>query len=130
MTQNVHWSRTSVCLSVSMSVCPRPHAHTTTRTRIWGNGRGCPLVVYYWADLQSVHRFHCYDNSSEREMSASACTCSMAGSYCRPAASGVSDLCLFVMWIFQTTLMFLCTPIKVVLRRLRALMMQMTCAMS
>ena len=27
-----------------------------------GNGRGCPLVVHYWADLQSVHGFHCYDN--------------------------------------------------------------------
>jgi len=27
-----------------------------------GNGRGCPLVVYYWADLQSVHGFRCYDN--------------------------------------------------------------------
>jgi len=23
-----------------------------------GNGRGCPI----WADLQSVHRFRCYDN--------------------------------------------------------------------
>ena len=28
----------------------------------WGNGRGCPLVVQYWADLQSVHEFRCYDN--------------------------------------------------------------------
>jgi len=28
----------------------------------WGNGRGCPLVVHYWADLQSVHGFRCYDN--------------------------------------------------------------------
>jgi len=27
-----------------------------------GNGRGCPLVVHYWADLQSVHGFRCYDN--------------------------------------------------------------------
>jgi len=27
-----------------------------------GNGRGCPLVVYYWAYLQSVHGFRCYDN--------------------------------------------------------------------
>ena len=59
-----------------------------------GNGRGCPLVVYYWADLQSVHGFRCYDNahvcklialysanacSAEREMSASAYTCCMAG---------------------------------------------------
>ena len=22
---------------------------------------GVPLVVHYWVDLQSVHRFHCYD---------------------------------------------------------------------
>jgi len=27
-----------------------------------GNGKGCPLAVHYWADLQSVHGFHCYDN--------------------------------------------------------------------
>jgi len=27
-----------------------------------GNGRGCCLVVHCWADLQSVHEFHCYDN--------------------------------------------------------------------
>jgi len=26
----------------------------------WGDGRGFPLVVHYWADLQSVHRFRCY----------------------------------------------------------------------
>jgi len=24
---------------------------------------GCPLVVHYWADLQLVHGFHCYDNA-------------------------------------------------------------------
>ena len=60
----------------------------------WGNGRGCPLVVHYWSDLQSVHGFRCYDSihvckfislytvnahSAEREMLASACTRSMAG---------------------------------------------------
>ena len=27
-----------------------------------GNGRGCPLVVHYRADLQSVDGFRCYDN--------------------------------------------------------------------
>ena len=27
-----------------------------------GTGRGCPLVVHYWTDLQSVHGFRCYDN--------------------------------------------------------------------
>jgi len=26
------------------------------------DGMGCPLVVHYWADLQSVHGFRCYDN--------------------------------------------------------------------
>jgi len=28
----------------------------------WRNGSGCPPVVHCWADLQSVHGFHCYDN--------------------------------------------------------------------
>ena len=27
----------------------------------WGNGRGCPLVMYYSEDLQLVHGFRCYD---------------------------------------------------------------------
>jgi len=37
-----------------------------------GNGRGNPLVMHYCTDLRSVHGFRCYDNSAEREMSASA----------------------------------------------------------
>ena len=55
----------------------------------WGNGRGCPLVVQYWVDLQSVHGFRCYDNiivlytanayNAKREMSGSACTRSVPG---------------------------------------------------
>ena len=63
---------------------------------------GFPLVVYYWADLQSVHGFRCCDNihickltaicsanvySAEGEMSVSACTRSMAGSYVASATS-------------------------------------------
>jgi len=27
-----------------------------------GSGRGCSLVVQYWADLQSVHGLRCYGN--------------------------------------------------------------------
>jgi len=27
------------------------------------SGRGCPLVVHYWADLQSVHGLCCYGNT-------------------------------------------------------------------
>ena len=29
-----------------------------------GNGTGCPLVVHYRADFQSVHRFRYYDNTA------------------------------------------------------------------
>ena len=45
---------TRVCVSVCSS-CTDPDV--TLR-----NGRGCPLVVHCWADLQSVHGFCCYDN--------------------------------------------------------------------
>ena len=27
-----------------------------------GSGRGCPVVVHYWADLQSGHRLRFYGN--------------------------------------------------------------------
>jgi len=65
---------------VRVSVARRIFPHDCTDPDVtWRNGRGCPLVVDYWADLQSVHGFRCYDNSAEREMSASACTRSMPG---------------------------------------------------
>ena len=68
-TQNVLWSRASVCLcvcvSVSLSEClsaaVRPHCCTDPDVT-WGRGRGCPLVVHYWADLQSRHGLGCYGN--------------------------------------------------------------------
>ena len=78
--------------------CPSPHSsdYCTDPGVTWRNCRRCPLVVHYWAYLQSVHRFRCYDNthvcklialyaanaySAKREMSASACTRSMTGSF-------------------------------------------------
>jgi len=89
-------------LCVSLSVCLSPAAFRHYRTDpdvTWGNGRGSPVAVHYWADLQLVHGFRCYDNiqvckiivlytanvySAEQEMSASTCTRSMAGlHYCR-----------------------------------------------
>ena len=42
------------------------------RDVILGNGKGCPLVVHYWADLQSVHRFRCYDNTALRILAIDA----------------------------------------------------------
>jgi len=52
---------TAVCVSVCLSLAEFPHYRTDLDVT-WENGRGCPLVVHYWADLQSVHGFCCYDN--------------------------------------------------------------------
>jgi len=54
---------TRVC--VYLCVCPRPHAYTLLSGPgcNLGSGRGCPLVVHYWADLQSVNGLRCYGNT-------------------------------------------------------------------
>jgi len=43
-----------LCLSVCLSAatCLR---YCTDPGVTWRSARGCPLVVHYWADLQSVH---------------------------------------------------------------------------
>jgi len=48
-------------LCVSLSLATFPH-YCTHPDVTWGDGRRCPVVVYYWADLQSVHGFRCYDS--------------------------------------------------------------------
>ena len=50
-----------VCLSVYLSAATCPHCCTDPDVT-WDSGRGCPLVVHCWADLQSVHRLPCYGN--------------------------------------------------------------------
>jgi len=47
--------RLSACLSVPRRIPAQLHL---------GNGRGCPLVVHCWADLQSMHGFRCYENTA------------------------------------------------------------------
>ena len=63
-----------------LCVCPSPHLafphYCTDPDVTWGNGRGCCLVVYCWADLESLHGLHCDNNMA----SASACTRCMPGS--------------------------------------------------
>jgi len=49
---------TRVCVSVCLSAAVRPH-YCTDPDVTWGRGRGGPLVVHYWADLQSVHGLRC-----------------------------------------------------------------------
>ena len=51
----------SVCPCVCLSAAVRPH-YCTDPDVTWGRGRGCPLVVHCWADLQSVHGLRCYGN--------------------------------------------------------------------
>jgi len=57
-------ARLCVCLSVCLSVAACPH-YCTDPDVTWESGRGCPLVVQYWADLQSVHGMRCYGNIME-----------------------------------------------------------------
>jgi len=51
-------TRVCVSLSVCLSSAAWPH-YCTDPDVTWGSGRGCPLVVHYWADLQSVHCTGC-----------------------------------------------------------------------
>ena len=52
--------RLCVCVCLSAAACLH---YCTDPDVTWGSGRGCPLVVHYWADLQSVHGLRCYDNT-------------------------------------------------------------------
>ena len=50
-----------LCVCLYAAACPH---YCTDPDVTWGSGRGCPgpLVVNYWADLQSVHGLRCYGN--------------------------------------------------------------------
>jgi len=50
--------RLCVCVSVARRILKLMHGPGYKL----GEWEGCPLVVQYWADLQSVHGFRCYDN--------------------------------------------------------------------
>jgi len=56
----------SVCVCLSVCGCMPTLLHGPRCTVTWGSGRGCPLVVHYWADLQSVHGLRCYGNITAR----------------------------------------------------------------
>ena len=54
-------ARLCVCLSVCLSAAVRPH-YCTDPDVTWRRGRGCPLVVHCWADLQSGYGLRFYGN--------------------------------------------------------------------
>jgi len=58
MAHGVLWSRASVCVSVRGRIPTLLHGPGCNL----GSGRGCPLVVHHWADLQSVHGLRCHGN--------------------------------------------------------------------
>jgi len=58
-------ARLCVCLCVCLSVRGRMFTLFTEPDVTWGSGRSCPLVVHYWADLQSVHGLRCYGTTME-----------------------------------------------------------------
>jgi len=97
----------AVCVSVYLSLETLLH-HCMDTAVTWANGRRCPLVVHYWADLQSLHGFRCFDNihvcklialyttnaySANCVISASACTCSMYGYHCAYEYHKIYYLC-------------------------------------
>jgi len=60
-------TRVCVCVSVCVSVAVRPH-YCMDPDVTWGRGRGCPLVVHYWADLQLAHGLRCCGNITRNDM--------------------------------------------------------------
>jgi len=63
-------------LYVSAAACPH---YCTDPDVTLGDGMGCPLVVHYWEDSQSVHGLRCYGNItrniSEYYMYSLYCIC-------------------------------------------------------
>jgi len=51
-----------LCVCLSAAACP--HYYTDPDVT-WRSGRGCPLVVHYWADLQLVHGLRCCGNITQ-----------------------------------------------------------------
>jgi len=51
-------ARLCVCVSVPGRMPTLLHG---PGCNLWA-ARGCPLVMHYWADLQSVHELRCYSN--------------------------------------------------------------------
>jgi len=83
----------SVCLCVCLSAAVPPH-YCTDPDVTWGHGRGCPVVVHYWADLQSGDGLRCCGNITRTLVTSlrpshdiyritHGCECSLPG-HCTP----------------------------------------------
>jgi len=59
-------ARLCVCVCVCLSAAACLHYCTTDPGVTWRSGRGCPIVVHCWADLQSVNGWRCYNANAKR----------------------------------------------------------------
>jgi len=60
--REMYCGHSSLCACLFVCVCLSAAARTyycTDADVTWVSGRDCPLLVHYWAHLQSVHRFRC-----------------------------------------------------------------------
>ena len=64
-----------LCLCVCLPLAAFPD-YCSDPDVTWRNGRGCPLVVHYRADFQSLHGSHCYYNIA-RTRNVSQCLYSL-----------------------------------------------------
>ena len=61
----VRHSRGRMCvliMAVRLSLAAFPHYCMLLDVTL-RNGRGCPLIVHYWADLHLMSGFHCYGST-------------------------------------------------------------------
>jgi len=59
--REMYCSHPRMCLSVCLSLAACLH-YCADPDVTWGSGREYPLVLHYWADLQSRHGLRCYGN--------------------------------------------------------------------
>jgi len=57
--RKMYCGRVRLCVCLSAAVCPH---YCTDPDVTWESGRAAPLVVHYWAYLQSVHGLRCCGN--------------------------------------------------------------------
>jgi len=65
--RKMYYGHARLCVCLSAASCLH---YCTDPDVTWRSGRGCPLVVHYWADLQSVHGLRCYGNTRNAWQSA------------------------------------------------------------
>ena len=69
-----------------------------------GCNRGCPIVLQYWADLQSVHEFRCSDNTASNAKCQRVLVlalCDFWPTACKTVRPMLSDRCLSVLSVLS-----------------------------